>query len=63
MTHKTEMKVIDLTPTWSALLPAFIAVLEQGTPNGKQMVIEELRRMASAADRLNEIAKSTTNEA
>jgi len=51
------MKTIDLTPTWSALLPAFLAVLESGTDAGKELVIAELARMARAADQFNELVK------
>lgn len=44
---------IQLTPTWRGLLPAFIAVLESGTDEGKRLAREELRRMAEAADYWN----------
>lgn len=47
------MKTIDLTPTWSGLLPALIAVIQNGKPEGQRLAIEELRRMAQAADQLN----------
>jgi hypothetical protein len=53
----TEPTTIDLTPTWAAILPALIAVIRDGTPDGQRLALEELRRMATAADRLNELAK------
>lgn len=46
------METIDLTPTWSGLLPGMIAVLEnQDAPVRSRMdVLEEFRTMARAAD-------------
>lgn len=49
---------IDMTPTWSALLPAFVAVLEDGTQEGRRIARLELQRMAQAADYWNEHAKA-----
>lgn len=45
-----RVRVLDMTPTWAGLLPAFRAVLENGTPEGVAMVWAELARMAEAAD-------------
>lgn len=50
-----ELKTIDLTPTWGALLPALVAVSSDGTEEGRRSAHLELRRMAYAADRWNEI--------
>lgn len=47
------MQTIDLTPTWSALLPALLAVVKDGTEEGRTAAVSELRRMAQAADQLN----------
>lgn len=46
---------IDLTPTWGALLPVLFAVLENpnATPEGKEMIREEFRRLAKAVDDMN----------
>ena len=44
------IKTIDITPTWEALLPAMLAVLQSGTYEAKQDIRAELRRMAKAAD-------------
>ena len=49
MTGKRQLKA----PTWTALLPAFFAVLENGTDEGRKIAKEELRRMAQAADLWN----------
>jgi hypothetical protein len=44
------MKSINLTPTWEGILPALLAVLEDGTETGKKLAREELKRMAKIAD-------------
>jgi hypothetical protein len=49
---------IQLEPTWSGLLPAFIAVLEHGTDEGRRLTRLELARMALAADYWNAHAKA-----
>ena len=53
------METIDLTPTWSGILPGLLAVIENGTGEGRQMARVELARMAQAADKYNELAKAT----
>jgi hypothetical protein len=54
------MPYIDMTPTWRALLPIMCAVLENedATEENKQMIREEFRRMAQAADQWNAHTKS-----
>jgi len=44
------MKTIDMTPTWQSLLPAMLAVLENGSFDAKRDIRSELNRMAKAAD-------------
>ncbi len=44
---------IDATPTWAAILPILLAVLEDGDAEGRKMARAELRRMADAADAYN----------
>lgn len=44
------MKTIDMTPTWESLLPAMLAVLENGSFDAKRDIRSELSRMAKAAD-------------
>lgn len=44
-----EPKYIDLTPTWSGLMPGLIAA----AGNGSQGAIDELMGLAATVDRLN----------
>lgn len=46
-------RTIDATPTWAALMPALIAALRDGTPDGQRFAAEELHRLAAAVDALN----------
>lgn len=39
-------KTVDLTPTWTGILPALIALAQHGHPAG----LDELTNMAQAAD-------------
>lgn len=52
-----HVRTIDLTPTWSAVLPMLLAVLEDGSEAGRKMARAELARMAEAADAYNAIPK------
>ncbi len=47
------MKYIDCTPTWTAIMPALLAVLEDGTTEGKKMAREELMDLARKVDAIN----------
>lgn len=47
------METIDLTPTWREILPLYVAVLEEGTHEGRKTARDEMIRMAGAADRWN----------
>ncbi len=49
------METITLKPTWSDLLTALLAVYTDGTPEGRKTALIELRRMADAADRYNNL--------
>lgn len=43
--------IIDITPTWTAILPIIIMTLEHGTSErAKDSIKAELRRMARYAD-------------
>lgn len=53
------METIDLTPTWTQILPMLLHVIEHGEEPGKQAVRDELRRMAKAADAWNENARNS----
>ena len=46
-------KTINCTPTWEGLLPAIIHLIESGGPSAKKIAIEELEKMARAADLYN----------
>ena len=48
-----EVRYIDVTPTWSAILPVLLFGLEAGTPEGRRLARVELARMAQAADAYN----------
>jgi hypothetical protein len=60
MTTPTRTTTIDLTPTWSDLLPAMLAVI--GNPEAPQesrsVMYEELAKMARAADAMVKIQQS-----
>lgn len=47
------IKTIDCTPTWAGLMPAFFAVFENGSEEGKKIAREELMRLAGALDLRN----------
>ncbi len=44
------MKTIDITPTWESILPALLAVIENGNFEGRKIALEEITRMAQLAD-------------
>jgi hypothetical protein len=45
------VRTIDITPTWSGILPALELALMHGSAEGRKMAREELARMAALADR------------
>lgn len=47
---------VDLTPTWTDILPALLAVVAnpEASPESRTVVHEELWRMADLADRWRE---------
>jgi len=47
-------EMIDLTPTWTGIMPALIAALQNGSPVGENMAREELMRLAGIVDKQNE---------
>lgn len=57
-----ERQTIDCTPTWEALLPAIISLIETGGPSAKQVAKEELHKMACAADKFNLATKGGAND-
>lgn len=50
VTTKTLIGAIDCTPSWKAILPTLLALIEMGSAEGKVAAKEELARMARLAD-------------
>lgn len=52
-------ETIDITPTWSALMPIMVEVLKNPKANNaaKQEVVVELKRLAKIVDDQNKKAK------
>lgn len=50
-------ETIDMTPTWAAVAPIFVACLEDGTETGRRSARLELNRMAGLADERNAFAE------
>jgi hypothetical protein len=48
----TNMKHIDMTPSWETAVRIYIMVLEDGEEKGKEMAREELMRLARNYDAL-----------
>ena len=38
-------ETIDITPTWVRILPAILAVIQNGTPQGRAAATAELQRL------------------
>lgn len=49
-----SVKTIDITPTWSEILPALILLIQNGQTN---VAVQELQKMAKLADNYVRIAK------
>jgi hypothetical protein len=45
--------MLDMTPTWGAIMPALLAALQDGTGEGKRIARAELLRLAGEIDALN----------
>ena len=46
----TNPTTIDITPTWFGILPALIALIENGDREGRDIAVMELQRLAAYAD-------------
>ena len=56
------MKSIDITPTWTGILPGLIRALEDTEDSdARRVIIEELHNMARAADQAVAQAKEASN--
>lgn len=53
---KNKIQILDLTPTWQGVLPALLAVLEDGGAEGRKEAIEQLKLMAKGADQYRQVA-------
>jgi len=62
MKQINPMKKIDVTPTWSAVLPALLAVIQNGKPEAIEIAEAELKRMADAADKYNEMVRKQSQD-
>jgi hypothetical protein len=47
---KPMPEYVDITPSWSGILPLLLAAYENGSFQGKAEAIIELKRMAKLAD-------------
>jgi hypothetical protein len=55
---KTIVETIDVTPTWSGVLPLLLLVLREGTTaQARKAAEDELKRMAHLADVAVEMLK------
>lgn len=57
-----EVEVIDVTPTWIAMLPVYITILESGDSESRSIAKLELANMARMADLAVEIVKEKQKE-
>lgn len=58
------MEHIDITPTWAGILPALLAVLEDGTSaDARAVITAELARMARLADAVGPLLAFTREAA
>ena len=51
--RKRLLEVIDITPTWKSLIPAIVTMITDGSAETKTIGMEQLMRMATAADAYN----------
>jgi len=56
------MKVENMTPTWEALLPLYLSILETGPEAAKVPIRKEMFRLAQAVDSANKVVKSQAEE-
>ncbi len=50
-----NVTTVDITPTWREILPALLAIFESGD---RRTAIDELTKMAGAADRYIALVKA-----
>lgn len=54
---KVMEKFIDLTPTWTAVMPVLLDIIENGNDEAKKIAREELLDLAKKVDDVNTKAK------
>lgn len=54
----TAPEVLDMTPTWAAIMPALVAALQHGTPEGQRLAAAELESLAAKVDSANAKARA-----
>jgi hypothetical protein len=52
------VRTIDVTPTWRAIVPILLMGIENGNADGRKIAMEEIYRMADAADAFNKLPRS-----
>ena len=60
VTEGRQLKPIDLTPTWTALVPALLDAYANAEPFRRETIQKEFLHMASVADLATENAKTKT---
>jgi hypothetical protein len=50
MSQESKSTYIDITPTWSGLLPSFIEWIVSGNDEQKKLARSELKKIAALAD-------------
>lgn len=55
---KRPAETIDITPSWRGILPLLVALIENSNEEGRATALEELGRMAAAADAYNELVEA-----
>jgi len=53
---------VDVTPTWTGLMPAFIHIIESGDEEGRKLVGKELYRMAKLLDEARALLEAKEND-
>lgn len=59
---QTAPQTIDMTPTWAAIMPALVAALQHGTPEGQRLAAAELESLAAKVDSANGTARERAAE-
>ena len=53
MAKKTLVKTVDITPTWSNILPYYIDRLKYGNYKQQEIAEKEILRLGKYADKVN----------